>query len=235
MLINQNNSPVQHPFNGLENEHSLLTAFFFELKKIVEVRSQPFNFHKQIDKGPTLFVGEGNLSFSLHFASNRNIRSRFITATTFEPASKLSEEAEKNASQLRMLDASVHHGIDATRLEHHFSNLRFSTIIFNFPNVASRAPKYGRNPNHMLVRKFLMSATNILDKDGLVLISSVDSPHYRGAFQFPLAAEKSGFQESTVYRFYPSNFKGYTHTNTQDEDSALSDYNNFCTWVFQKA
>ncbi len=235
MLIDQNSLPVQHPFNGLENDELLLTTFFFDLKNIVEVRSQPFNFHKQIDKGPTLFVGEGNLSFSLHFAIDRNIKSRFITATTFERAAKLTEEGEKNASQLRMLDASVHHGIDATRLEHHFPHSNFSTIIFNFPNVASRDPKYRRNPNHMLVKKFLMSATNILDKNGLVLISSVDRPHWRGAFQFPLAAEKSGFQEPTVYRFYPSSFNGYTHTNTHDEDSALSDHNKFCTWVFQKS
>ncbi len=233
MLINQDPHIIA-PRKKIDSYSTeLLATFFLELKHIVEVRSKPFNFHEQVRKGPSLFVGEGNMSFSRSFTNDRNIHPRFLTATTFENAEALTEETRKNASLLRAHGAFVRHNIDATTLERHFSYAKFSTIIFNFPNVASRDPKFGRNPNHTLVRRFLSSAKDILDQDGLVLISTVDSPHWRGAFQFPLAAKKSRFEISNVYRFYPSRFCGYTHTNTHDNDSALSSDDKFCTWVFR--
>lgn len=233
MSINPNVPAAQRRLNGDNYSTLSAEAFFYELKHIIEVHSEPFYFHQQINKGPTLFVGEGNLSFSLCFAADKRIRAAFITATTYENADGLTDETRKNASILRAKGAAVRHGVDATRLERNFSLSDFSTIIFNFPNAGSRDPEHGHNPNHMLVRNFLISAKNVLSKDGLILISSVDTPHWRGAFQFPLAAEKSGFQEPDVYRFYPSRFPGYAHINTHDNDSAISEHDKFCTWVFR--
>lgn len=99
--------------------------------------------------------------------------------------------------------------------------------------MASRAPIYGRNPNHILARKFLRSAAKQLAADGLAIITIVDNPHYDGAFSLPAAAQFAGFGKPLVYSFKPSRFPGYRHTNTQGDSSALVKHRNFKTWVFR--
>jgi hypothetical protein len=69
--------------------------------------------------------------------------------------------------------------------------------------------------------------------NGQVLISAVDNPHYRGAFQFDKAAEASEFFTPDVYPFDPEEFPGYTHTLTHQDGSALDNHETFSTWVFK--
>ena len=88
--------------------------------------------------------------------------------------------------------------------------MRFETIIFQFPHTGSREPIEGRNPNFILVRGFLMSVKSLLSASGKVVITAVDSPHYRGA----LAAKEAGFAAPLVYSFDPKAYLGYEHTMT---------------------
>ncbi|MBA5775679.1 DUF2431 domain-containing protein [Stappia sp. F7233] len=192
-----------------------------------------FDFLKTVSSGRVLFVGEGNLSFSLSLAKLKPAATRDFVATTFESFRKLSPAALQNAGYLARAGAKVLYGIDATQLEQHFGVAKFHTIIFNFPNVASRSPIYGRNPNHILARRFLRSAAKQLGRGGLVVMTVVDSSFYAGAFNLPAAARFAGFDEPKIHEFKPSRFPGYMHANTLGGQSALARYREFSTWVFR--
>ena len=156
-----------------------------------------------------------------------------MTATTFEKAKEATEDTIKKADELRDAGVIVLHGVDATKLEEVFKGSEFDTIIFQFPNVGSRSAKYGHNPNHVLLREFLRSAKCCLKPTGKVLVSVVDHPYYEGLFKFDKAAEFAGFHKPNVLNFRPDMFPEYSHTNTNDEESALKEYNKFSTLVFR--
>lgn len=204
-----------------------------------DVIGQTVKAFSQIRLGPwchlddVFLVGEGNLSFAKSLFNLPASQITHMIATTYEKPRALSDDAVKNARTLQRCGAVVVHGIDATKLNEAFHREKFDTIIFQFPNVGSRDAKYGRNPNYVLVRKFLRSAKDCLKPGGKVMITAVDSPHYEGAFQFEDAAEFADFKPPESYPFDPSLFSGYVHTNTNDDDSALEEHAKFMTWVFR--
>ena len=157
-----------------------------------------------------------------------------IVATTYEKPAALSIDAKRNAYALQKSGASVFHDIDCTKLDQIFPDVGFDTIVFQFPNVGSRQPKYGRNPNHHLLTRFLRSSHGCLNPDGEVAITIVNRPHYEGAFDVDNAAQKSEFDYPEEFKFEPKRFSGYSHVNTNDEnESALSRFRSFRTWVFR--
>ncbi len=190
-------------------------------------------FISQVQKGKILFVGEGNLSFALSIAKMLGISASNLTATTYEKTNDLSEETQKNVKILKECGASILNGIDATKLSQYFPQQKFDTIVFQFPNAGSREPEYGRNPNYILVRSFLKSAATCLSNNGKILLTAVYTPHYQGAFQFEEAAEKAGYHIMGSYPFDQESFPGYTHTNTNDDDSAIEKHDEFKTWIFE--
>jgi hypothetical protein len=203
---------------------------FFQLRSAT---TRQFNLMHQLSSGRALFVGEGNLSFSLAIARGRSIRASELVATTFEAERNVSALGLRNARSLRQLGATVAHGVDATKLERYFTAQRFSTVFFGFPNVASRVPIYGHNPNHNLARQFLRSAKGRLASAGRVVITLVASPFYEGAFNLSEAARFAGLKEPEVFEFAPNRISGYSHTNTLGNGSALRKYEKFKLWVFQ--
>ena len=189
-------------------------------------------FLERMKSGDVLFVGEGNLSFALNIVKRTSVIASRMTVTTYEDESHLSEFGRHNAATLRRLGASVIPGVDATNLEQRLFYRRFDTIVFQFPNVGSREPDEGRNPNFILVRDFLRSVAKHLQQDGQVLITAVDSPYYHGAFQFDEAAAAGGFSKPDTYLFDLLKLPGYIHTNTNNTDSAIDGHDMFRTWVF---
>lgn len=177
---------------GLLYEVKQLKIIDYELTKLL-YKGSDFDFIAQVASGRMLLVGEGNLSFALGLAKHPSINARQIVASTFEERNALSEEAIANAEKLKSLGALALHGVDATKLSSVFGGWKFDTIIFQFPHTGSREPAEGHNPNFILVRDFLLSAAKQLSSGGVVLISAIDSPHYRGALQFEDAAEVAGF------------------------------------------
>jgi predicted membrane-bound spermidine synthase len=182
--------------------------------------------------GSVLFVGEGNLSFALTISRKPRVPRPSILATVYEAEEKLTDTAYENAKKLLNFGCSVKTGVDAMRLADSIGKLQFRTIIFQFPNVASRDPSYGQNPNHILVTRFLKNARNHLKPGGLVVISTVDSPFYEGAFKMDEAARKAGFAAPAIYTFDPKDYPGYTHQNTANEESAADGHTAFATFVF---
>ncbi len=183
--------------------------------------------------GETLLVGEGNFSFAKSLLLLPAARITHMTATSFEKENDFNEETASNVRDLKRLGTLVLHNVDATRLEKNLRPFRYDAIIFQFPNTGSREAKHGHNPNHILIRNFLRSAAGFLKPSGRVMISAVDTPHYQGAFQFEESAEFSGYEAPEIFPFDPGMFPGYSHTNTNNEKSAIEDHNDFATWVFE--
>lgn len=203
------------------------------LKYALDTNSK-FDFVKASSRGNSLFVGEGNLSFSLEIALQlESSRHKSFWATTFESASEWSDETEVNANKLLQLDCNVLDDFDACSIERRFISYRFDLIVFQFPNVASRSPLYGRNPNHVLLRRFLSSAASSITRNGMVCVTTINSPFYDGAFSVDEAAEWAGLQKPCTYAFDPDDYSIYNHVNTLDHDeSALDVADDFVTYVF---
>lgn len=189
-------------------------------------------FISPVQRGETLLVGEGNLSFAKSLSEMPGINPVKIVATTYEGEKDLSDSAKENARILKRNGMTVLHDIDAKKLDQSFRSHSFKTIVFQFPNVGSREPIEGHNPNFILIRDFLKSSAKCLRPGGKVLISAVDSPHYEGAFQFEEAAERTGFETPQMQPFDPDKFPGYSHVNTNDEESSIEDHRKFATWIF---
>lgn len=201
---------------------------FDTVRSTIEAFSK-FRLGAWCDLGQVLLVGEGNLSFSRSLMSMPQTGMVHITATIFEKKHNLSDETIKNAQTIIRSGGKVLYDIDATRLDKSFRPRKFDTIVFQFPNVGSRVSKHGHTSNHVMIRRFLRSAASYLDSDGKVLITAVDTPHYEGAFKFNDAAAFAGYKTPHSYPFDPSMFSGYSHINTNDDDSALYNHKRFAT------
>nr|WP_227272251.1 hypothetical protein [Roseobacter sp. H9] len=66
----------------------------------------------------------------------------------------------------------------------------------------------------------------------LVVISTVDSPLYEGAFKMDDAAKKAGFAAPEIYTFTPKDYPAYSHQNTADEEAAINEHTAFAIFVF---
>lgn len=223
-----------HEFRGAtlqEAIHQALRYPALSTKQLAKVAAK-FDFTARMCMGSVLFVGEGNLSFALTMSCKPRVPTSSILATVYEAEEDLTDTAYNNARKLLKLECSVKTGVDATRLSDTIGKRQFRTIIFQFPNVASRDPRYGQNPNHVLVTRFLKSARNHLKPGGLVVVSTVDSPFYEGAFKMDEAARKARFAEPAIYTFDPEDYLGYTHQNTDNEESATDGHTAFATFVF---
>ncbi len=155
-----------------------------ELKFLTFKQAQPFNFVRQISLGQTLLIGEGNFSFALSLVKLQPGLSRNIHASVPTAQVHASDQAKTNASTLINRGVDIIYDMDGTKLQNKYAPNTFQTIIFQFPNVASRKPLFNTNPNAVLTRRFLSSAQSVLKTNGKIIITTVDSPHYRGAFQF---------------------------------------------------
>lgn len=218
---------------GFITEAKQLQLIDRELFYLLKQTQKRFDFVGHVAGGKLLLVGEGNLSFALSLTNKKRITPSHITACTFEKAAELSDVAIDNASKLRVAGATVLHGIDATKLHLTTGSAAFDHIIFQFTHAGSREPINGHNPNFILVRDFLKSAIQKVKRNGSVLISAVDTPHYHGAFQFEEVASITGFQTPLAYAFDPEDFPGYHHTMTHQDGDALHNHDAFATWIFE--
>lgn len=205
-----------------------------ELKRILD-KDEPFDFMTYVKSGRVLLVGEGNLSFSLALTQLAGSKLKDMTSTTFQSASAYTETTSKNAKALRIRGVPVIAGVDATNLTKWFGSSKFDLIVFQFPNVGSRSPLYGRNPNHVLVRRFLRSAAGHLGSGGRVAITAVNSPHYDGAFDVDGAAERNEYETPVAYPFYFSDYPGYAHVKTKDDGTSVANSEIECvTYAFDR-
>lgn len=218
---------------GLHKQISELRQIDRQLSSLLYYKSG-FDFVGEIANGDTLLVGEGNLTFTASLIRKQRIAASKLTATTFEAESDLSPEISSMANKLIGSGVNILHDVDATKLSASLGLRSFHSIVFQFPHTGSREPVNGRNPNFVLLCNFLKSAKQHLFPDGKVLVTLVDSPHYQGAFNCEEAADKTGFKKPEIHPFNPSDFPNYTHSMTNDDESALENHSKFNTWVFRR-
>ena len=193
------------------------------------VRNEPFDFVERITHGRLLLVGEGNLSFARSLAERTPTPSR-IVATTYEAQNAVSEATRLNSAALADRGVRVLHSVDAAKLDDQFRPV-FGTVAFQFPNAGSRRSVHGGTANHHLIRRFLRSAANVLRKNGVVAITTVDRAYYHGLFDIPGAAAKTGYTLQAVRPFRRTHWSGYAHVNTLDVGGALRATYRACTWI----
>ena len=85
----------------------------------------------------------------------------------------------------------------------------------------------------MLVHDFLISAAQQLKKDGVAIITVVDTDYYNSIFNFEKLAKLIGFCSPVKYTFEPEDFPGYKHTMSHQDGDALEGYEKFATWEFK--
>jgi 25S rRNA (uracil2634-N3)-methyltransferase len=192
--------------------------------------AEPFIL-RQISNGQALFVGEGNMSFARSLIDLNGGIGPSLVVTTYENSRDIDAETKNNAIILEDSGAKIIYGVDAENIETDFLLNPFDTIIFQFPNVGSREPVDGKNPNAALIGGFLKSARPILQPDGKIIITHVDSSYYHGQFQIEMAAKENYYHICFVKDFDPAEYPGYVHTNTLNDESALDHYDQFVTWV----
>lgn len=128
---------------------------------------------------------------------------------------------------------NVLHNVDATKLHKIFNRNSFDTIIFQFPHSGSREEINSLNPNYILDRNFIISASYVLKKHGLILITIVDSNFYNNIFQFEKLLQELRISTPIKYKFDPKDYPEYVHTMTNQDESAIEGYSKFATWEFK--
>jgi hypothetical protein len=191
-----------------------------------------YDFISKIKEGNTLLVGEGNLSFTISLVKKLQLLPNII-ASTYEDYSELSEYAKFNAKLLKQAGIKVLHGLDGTKLHKNFYSHAFDAIIFQFPHSDSREGINGVNANYVLVRNFIISASHILKRDGVILITVVDSDFYNNMFRFDKLAKEFRISLPTKYKFNPKDYPEYEHTMTHQDESGIDDYSKFATYEFR--
>jgi len=130
--------------------------YLYDYKRINK-ESSKFDFLSNVRFGESLFVGEGDFSFSLSIAVQSQFPSN-ITSTIPQKEKDIDVKTMQNAAYLSDLGCAVFYEIDAVNLEDSFYSNSVDSVIFQFPNVASRLALYSQNPNHIFALRFLKSA-----------------------------------------------------------------------------
>ena len=118
-----------------------------------------------------LFVGEGNFSFSRYLIENVKNDFSNIIATCYEPESSLSESTKDNVTALIDHGVKVEFGVDATKLEEKFREIKWDKIIFMFPHIGG---KMKIQKNRELLKNFAQSVQKVLAKNGSVIVALCD-------------------------------------------------------------
>lgn len=191
-----------------------------------------FEFISHINKGSTLLVGEGNLSFAFSLAA-KALKPYNIVATTYESSYNLDCLVRENSRKLEILGAKVLHEVDATKLSLYFGSQKFYSIIFQFPHTGKQDYIDDKNPNFELLCNFLISAKQRVHPNGSIIVSYVDSSYYNSLFNFQKLKEELNFNSIEKYKFDPSDFPKYKHRMTNSSESGIINHDKFATVVFR--
>lgn len=189
-----------------------------------------------------LFVGEANFSLSLSIIRIWNSSStNNVWASCFE-LDPVSELAKDNIRQLEDIGVNVILGVDATNLEHHFSEKKFAKIIFMFPHIGG---KMRVEKNRQLLKQFAVSCQNHLVQQGQVIITlckgqggtpfdTVQRPQEKDTWQVVKMMAFGSFVLTNISNFDLKNNNSYKPFGYRSLDKAFN-AENAVVHVFKKA
>ncbi|RWR77026.1 heavy metal-associated isoprenylated plant protein 41-like protein [Cinnamomum micranthum f. kanehirae] len=132
-----------------------------------------------------LLVGEGDFSFSLCLANAFGSASNIVATSldNYDVVTKKYSQAKSNIQNLLKMDATVLHGIDATKMKLHtdLSMRTFDRIIFNFPHAGFHGKEdeiHLIRLHRNLVQGFFRNASQMLCPNGEVHVSHKTSAPY---------------------------------------------------------
>lgn len=122
-----------------------------------------------------LVIGDGDLSYSSTIAESLARQNTKLVATVLEAEeihNRVYERSQHHATKIASFPMhDVRFGIDGTRLESFFSDIKFDVIEFNFPHWRG---KTNAKRNRELVDGFLQSASRVLSTDGEIRVALCD-------------------------------------------------------------
>ncbi|XP_062193590.1 uncharacterized protein LOC133897003 [Phragmites australis] len=187
-----------------------------------------------------LIVGDGDFSFSLALATAFGSGANLVATSldTYEVLMGKYSKAESNIMELKILEATVLHGVDVKGMKFHtdLRNRRFDRIVFNFPHAGFRGPEdqvHMINLHKELVRGFFRNACNLLMSYGEIHVShKTGHPYDRWDLEH-LASESSLIMFDKV-DFQKADYPGY---NQKRGDGRKCDQpfnlGTCCTFKFQ--
>ena len=190
-----------------------------------------FDFIANLNEGSSLFIGEGNLSFTCELAQ-RISNPECMTATTYEGVDSYDDFSIQNKQKLQQMGVTVLDGIDGTKLHLNMLCHKFHLIVFQFPHTGKQEYHDGQTPNFDLVRNFLISSKTQLHHKGVIAITYVNNSYYNGIFQFEKLRRELQFSAMEKYTFDPKDFPNYKHKMTNKDESGIVDHDQFATMVF---
>lgn len=217
--------------SGIYKPREDLVSLDHELFLLMKYMTK-YDFVNRINSGVSLLIGEGNLSFTISLIKKLQNLSNLISST-YEVYNELSDIGKVNSKLLSQAGVKVMHSLDAGLLDKVFKQKIFDTIIFQFPHSGSREAIQGLNPNYVLVRDFIVSASCVLKRNGVILITIVDTDFYNNMFRFDELSQLLSISKPIKYKFDPSDYPSYTHTMTHEEESGIENYDKFATWEFK--
>lgn len=139
----------------------------FKLRHFLSMQCQTFKRHPRIQLSPhqnILFLGEGNLSFSLNYLWHDLSRRENMVITEYPSHQQMTEVPgfNRNYNMLKTLGTDVIFGIDATYLHGTFRKHRFQHIYFANPYPV------GENEMNDLIPPFFISAAEVQEIDDCI-------------------------------------------------------------------
>uniref|UniRef100_A0A8C5FQJ8 Ferredoxin-fold anticodon binding domain containing 1 n=1 Tax=Gadus morhua TaxID=8049 RepID=A0A8C5FQJ8_GADMO len=179
--------------------------------------------------GHTLFVGEGNFSFSS--ALSKLSPENKITATCLQRQEDVKHEgAAANIQMIRDSGGTILFGVDCTRLEECASlqGAVFNRVIFNFPHCGRKS---GVKKNRELLKKFFLSCVKVLDEHGDIHVAlcngqggtPADQPmrEWQNSWQVVAMAAEADLVLSSVQPFKSEEVESYKCTGYRSQDKGF--------------
>ncbi|KAH7860797.1 hypothetical protein Vadar_018105 [Vaccinium darrowii] len=198
---------------GIEGERDLLARSLIKsYGKDREIWVKHYCSSHQI-----LLVGEGDFSFSLSLARSFGSASNILATSldSYDELIKKYKQVKWNLKKLALLGASILHGVDATKMEHHtdLKMRKFDRIIFNFPHAGFDGKEDSTHlieKHKKVVHGFFRNASGMLRANGEIHVNHKTTPPFN-RWNLEELASKTSLALTERVDFKAEDYQGYSN------------------------